>query len=343
VFLGALLVAGCQDEGALAPTLETLSLEEELTLELLQDPGAVEVALEMASAQESAARGNGWAWGKQGSGAGQVRAMYRSAQTYLAQGDPVRAMEQARQARRMVAQGIEAAGGPGAVEAMVERLESLPLEIEADSESYGTPGRLGLQIGKMAVMARTALRQGQRTRAGELGVLAEQAVRNQLRIRDRLGVGRAEIQVALGREAIALAARLLGDPVSDVQSQELFDTAVEFQTNAEEALEAGEEARAAHLARLAQWWALKAVVLPGGITDEEARAMSEMAETLLGEAGTAVGPDGTELQQLLLARAARLLQMGQENLANGVCRGIGALWQSSVLSSYLIGGGGAGE
>jgi hypothetical protein len=338
VLLTALLAGACQDGGPTEPGLDLLSTEEELTLALLQDPASVDVALELADIQESAAHGNGHGWGTQGNGAGQVRTMFHAAQTSLAQGDRVRAMERARQARRLVAQAIEGAGGAQAVEAMVERLESLPLEVASDPDAYMNSGKLGLQLGKLATTARTALRQGQVTRAGELGVLGEQAVRNQQRLQNRIQAGRAEIVVALGRESIELATRLLGDPISDTESQDLLAIARRFQGEAEEALEAGEEARAVHLARQAQWWALKAVVLPGGITDEEARAMSNLATTLLADARAAVGPELTELEEALLKRAARLLEMGQANLANGTCRGIGALWQSSVISSYLIGG-----
>ncbi len=95
--------------------------------------------------------------------------------------------------------------------------------------------------------------------------------------------------------------------------------------------------RAAHLAHQAQWWALKAVVLPGGITDEEARSILGLATTLLDQAGTAVGPDPTDLQTALLTKATRMLESGKANVGNGVCRGLGALWQSAVISSYLIG------
>jgi hypothetical protein len=251
-------------------------------------------------------------------------------------------MERAREGRRLVAETIASAGGPQAIVGMVERIEALPLLVSADSESFSNPGRLGLQLGKVAERAREALRAGDQTRAGSLGVLAEQAFRHNHRHQHMhqvdLGFSRAELAVALGGEAVELAKRLLGDqPTADSESQEMLDTAEEFLKAAIEALEAGEEGRAIHLAHLAKWWALKAVVLPGGITDEEARFILGIAETLLAEARVAVGPEPTPLQEALLARAARLLERGKEALGNGVCRGMGALWQSAVTSSYLIG------
>jgi hypothetical protein len=146
------------------------------------------------------------------------------------------------------------------------------------------------------------------------------------------------LAVALGAEAVQLANRILSEnPTADTESQEYLDTAEEYLAQARKALEAGEEARAAHLAHLAQWWALKAVVLPGGITDEEARFILGLAETLLAEARAAIGPEVTPVEEALITRAARLLERGKEALGNGVCRGIGALWKSAVVSSYLIG------
>jgi predicted NBD/HSP70 family sugar kinase len=117
---------------------------------------------------------------------------------------------------------------------------------------------------------------------------------------------------------------------------DLLATAEEFLIQARRALEAGEEARAAHLAHLAEWWALKAVVLPGGVTDEDARFVLDLATHLLPLAREAVGPEPTELQEALLTKAARMLERGKAALANGVCRGIGALWQSAVISSFLL-------
>jgi hypothetical protein len=64
--------------------------------------------------------------------------------------------------------------------------------------------------------------------------------------------------------------------------------------------------------------------------------MLTLAETLLTEAKEAVGTEPTSIQEALLARAGALLRKGEAALGNGTCRGIGALWQSAVISSYLI-------
>jgi hypothetical protein len=341
-----ILLAACQDGGPTGLNPDELTLEDQLTLELLSDPATAEVALELVGIQASAAQRKGWAWGSEHNQTAQAQAerCFREAQDALAQGNLLRARNKAREGRRLVAQGIALAGGSRAIVGMVERLEALPLTVSADPDAFVNPGKLGLQIGKLATRARAALKAGDHTEAGSLGVLGEQAFRHnhrrQYMHQQELGITRAELAIALGAEAIELASRLLtAQPAVDAQSQDLLSTAEEFLAKAEEALEAGEEARAAHLARLAQWWALKAVILPGGITDEEARSMFDLAETLLAEATAYIAslPEPTPLQVALLTRATRMFERGREALGNGVCRGIGALWQSAVISSYLIG------
>ena len=337
--LSSLLLAACENEGPLEPTLLELSFEGGLALQLLEDPNTIETALELADIQSSAAQRRGWAWGSNNNARSQAEHNFREAQGALAVGDQVRAMERAREGRRLVAQSMAAAGGSAAILGTVERLEALPLMVTADQESFTNSGKLGLQLGKLATMAREAIRAGDQTRAGALGVLAEQAFRHNHRWQHQVEASRAEIAVALGAEAVELAKRVLSEQgdVTDTEQGDLLATAEAFLVQAQRALEAGEEARAAHLAHQAQWWALKAVILPGGITDEDARSVLTLAERLLDGARSAVGPEPTQLQAALLTKAARMLEHGKTNLSNGNCRGIGALWQSAVISSYLIG------
>ena len=62
---------------------------------------------------------------------------------------------------------------------------------------------------------------------------------------------------------------------------------------------------------------------PKGLTDEEARIILGVAETLLDEARTFIAslPEPTELQTALLTKAGRMFERGKANLENGVCRG----------------------
>ena len=222
---------------------------------------------------------------------------------------------------------------------MVERLEALPLQIAADPADYQNSGKLGLQIGQLAERARKATQKKDQTRAGELGVLGEQVMRRQHERRHGGSIERARLSIALATEAIEIADRVLSAQPggADTEQQELLDVAKEYLAQATLAFEAGEEARAIHLARLAQWGALKAVVIPGGITDDEARFVLALAETLLGEARDAIDPDPTEIETVLFSRSTRLFERGKSTVEAGNYRGIGPLWWSAVISSYLVG------
>jgi hypothetical protein len=338
-FLGVLPLIGCEDAGPIKPAVEEMSLEDQLTLELLADPATVQAALDLADTHAGAAYRKGWN-GAAGQGQhSQAEMAFRQAQDALAQGDLLRARDRARDGRRLVSESIQLAGGQSAIEGMIERLESLPTSISADPGAFVNSAKLGLQVGQLATMAREAARKGDHTRAGALGVLSEQAFRHQYRNNEQDPSRRAALAVSLGAEAVDLAERILGEQVGGAETEQLepLATAEEFLSQAALALDAGENQRAGHLAKQAQWWALKAVVLPGGITDEEARFILGVAETLLTDARAAVGAEPTDLEAALLARAARMLERGKSSLENGVCRGIGALWQSAILSSYLLG------
>lgn len=337
--LVGLVLAACQDDGptGIEDLSGDLSVEEQLTLEVLADPTTTELALEMATAQAGAAHRRG-RFGNSGEGiTARAEEHFRNAEQAYANGNLVRAMEQHREGRRLVAQAMESAGGRWALEAQLERLESLPVMVAGDPESFQDPQGFGLQLGLLAGEARKAFRNGNRLQAAQMGVLGEQALRRRQRDQDYVLAGHPEVKVELGSEAIELATRILGEAGADEEQGDLLAVAEELQARGDAALEAGELRWAVHYAHLAQWWALKAVVLPGGITEEEVAFVLELAQTLYGDAVVAAGAEPDELQAALLQMAGRMLAAGEENLNNGTCRGLGALWQAAVISSYLIG------
>jgi hypothetical protein len=333
-------LTACQDGGptAIEELPEQLTVEEELTLEVLADPTATALALELATAQTQAAHGRGRFGGHGEDITAQAEQRFRNAEEAFQKGDLVRAMEQHREARRLVAQAMEASGGPWALQAQLERLESLPVMVAGDPDGFQDPQGFCLQLGELAQGARNAFQKGNRIQAGQMGVLAEQAVRRRQRDQDYVLAGYPEVKVELGAAAIALARGILDEEGSDDEQEDLLAVAQIFQDQALAAMDGGDLRRAVHYAHLAEWWALKAVVLPGGITDEEAAYVLDLAKALYDDAVVAVGEDPDELQAALLERAERMLEAGEENLSNGTCRGLGALWQVAVISSYLVGG-----
>jgi hypothetical protein len=149
--------------------------------------------------------------------------------------------------------------------------------------------------------------------------------------------GRVELAVALGGEAVELAARLLATG-ADEQQKRLLAEARELQRQAEAALKEGHDGRAVELAHAAGQTALKAVVLPGGVTAQEARMIHELAQSLLRDARAAVAADPTELRRHLLGVAQELFDDGTAHLGGprGSERALVALWKSAAISSWLI-------
>jgi hypothetical protein len=149
---------------------------------------------------------------------------------------------------------------------------------------------------------------------------------------------RVQLAVALGGEAVELAARLL-EPRADEQQKRLLAEAQELQRQAEAALQEGQFGRAMQLAESASQTALKAVVLPGGITDQEVRMIRDVALDLLGKAKQAVERDPTQMKRHLLSVAEQLFREGTEQLSGprGSERALAALWKSAAISSWLIG------
>jgi len=335
----SLAMAGCEGSDPTQSLPQDPTLEDDLALEILADPSSDETALDLATVQASAASNRkGWGWGAGTDWRTQAERCFQEARQALAEGDRIRAREKAREGRQLVAQTIELAGGQGAIMGLVERLEGLPATIGGDPDAFTDQANLRHQLGSLGQQAREALGSGDPTGAGALAVLGEQAFRHRHRSQTQETGRRADLAVDLAEEAVVLAQRLMDDQdqVSDTEQLELLAMAQDYLSEARRALEAGQSSRAAHLAHLAQWWALKAVVVPGGITDEDVGMVSLVAGTLLEEAAVAVEADPSELALALLARATRMFHEGGENVGNGSCRGLGALWQAAVISAYLL-------
>lgn len=151
------------------------------------------------------------------------------------------------------------------------------------------------------------------------------------------GERRAALAVELAERSVAHAERLLeGTEPEDVQLRHL-DRAREALRRAEAALEEGRPVAAAELARVARTAALMAVVLPRGVSPEEARAILDLAEELIEQARAALGPEASDLETHLLTLAGRLFDAGSQAVADGATRGVVLLWTSAALAAVLIG------
>jgi hypothetical protein len=339
--LALLALAACEDHGTMPPAEESgLALEDQVALEVLSDDQAIEAALSLAEASAAGTRHGIAHGGAQAAArlADQARVRFGAARDALGQGNKVSAANEAREARRLVAQAMTAMGGPRAAWSQVERLEFLITSVAADPMAYSDATTLLGELGTFAHRARAQLQSGDRLGAGALGVLAQQ--RHQHKRRDHDPAARrhrAELAVSLAGTAVSLATRILESQNAQDEQLRYLEAAREYLARAEAALEAGNDGRAVYLAEHAHWASLKALVLPGGVTVEEARAMAELARDLYLAAFEAVGDDPTQLESALLQRARRLIDAGLTRLEEGQHRGVGALWRAAVICTWLIG------
>lgn len=340
---GTIALVACADDGPVAPPpSDSVSFEDEIALDLLGDPETVESALaavevDLAGADRIGIDGGAQATVRQL--ASEARARFQHALAALFDGQRVRAAEEARAARRLVARAAEVARGARMTTALVERIEDLQAQVADAPEAYDDAQGLGAELRSLAARARDALAGGDRARAGGLSVLAEQRHRHRVRRFTDVDTrfARARLAVALGGSAVGLAGRILEEQGGDDEQLRFLAAAREYLAGAELALGAGAARRAVHLAELAQWSALKSLVLPGGVTTEEARAMEKLAIGLYERAIAALGDEATPLQEELLEHARRYIARGQELLAEGYVRGVAALWRAAVISSWLLG------
>jgi len=348
----AVLAVGACDEGGTDPTDAGLSLDDAAELALIEDQGSMDAAVELVGVTADVAASLGDPGFAEGRALNlQARARFQAAFESLRQGNRRQALAEARHARRLVAQALVEAGGAEAVEALIERLEELvaTLDVE-DDDVFDDPERLKARLEAIAAEARELLEQGNLVAAAERALLGEQFVRFHRGRRDHRGdvdPERARLAVDLARTAVSLAERLVNSddvPVRDLGSSDVRDHQNRWLAHAhrmlalaERALESGHFARAVHFAYHAHWSALKAVILPGGITEEELDAMLVVANNLFEQAQEAVGEEPTELQERLLALAGRLIERGEQMLEDGYTRGVAPLWRGAVISSWLIG------
>jgi HEPN domain-containing protein len=264
-------------------------------------------------------------------------------------GDHRRALEEARDARRLLARAIVATSGADGVIALIERIEELALITAEDDDVFDNPEVLRARLEALAAEARELLANGDLVGAAERALLGEQLARHHRGRRHHPGdvlPDRARLAVDLARTAVGLAERLVAAdsiPVRELGVTDVRDHqnrwlahATRMLAKAEQALANGHFARAVHFAEHAHWSSLKAVILPGGITEEELRAMVALAHRLYDEAEIALSDTPTELEQRLLARAGRLIELGEQMLADGHKRGVAPVWRGAVISRWLM-------
>jgi HEPN domain-containing protein len=348
----AVLALGACDAVGVGPGADDLAITEAAELIVLQDDPALASPVEFSDVSSELAASLAHPGVPQGRALNaQALVRFHAAREALRDGDRRRALEEAREARRLVARALVAMGGEEAVLALIERIEELALSIDpADTDVFDDPESLKRKLEALVAEARRLLSQGNLVAAAERALLGEQIARyhrGRVGHRGEVSPDRARLAVALATTAVALAERIVADeeiPVrplgaSDVGSRQnhWLAHARRMLAKAEESFEAGRYARAVHFAEHAHGSALKAAILPGGVTDEELEAMVDLAHTLLARAEAAVAGAPTELRTRLLGLARRLVARGEELIADGKKRGVGPVWRGAVIARWLIG------
>lgn len=342
--LALFAVAAC-DDVATDPALEELTAAEQLELAVLADEGSYDVANEVAMVTTDVAADDGHAMVSDARALNaQARVAFAQARSAWLANDHKEALRLSRLARRLVARALIATGGVPAVEDLIERLEDFLATI--DAEVVDDPDALRAELEAVIAEAKALLESGDSVEAAARAILGDQRLRHRRGHRDRpfhVGQDRARLEVAFAGSSIELATRLIQSDaavtdvaISDRQNRWLRH-AHKMLELAERALGNGHYGRAVHFAHHAQWSALKAVILPGGITEEELKMMVDVAEGLLEEARASVGDDDTELRKRVLNRAADLFEIGVRRLEAGHKRGVAPLWRSAAMSVWLIG------
>ena len=152
---------------------------------------------------------------------------------------------------------------------------------------------------------------------------------------DRGTFDRIGLAVDLAASAVDLATEILAREGADERQRALLAEAERFLDAAEAALRAGDTAGVVRNSQAACWTALKAWILPGGVTREEAEAVRSLATELLTEAAARVGDDAG-IEATILGWAAGFYTHGAQQLDAGNLRGVVGLWKAAALSFYLI-------
>jgi HEPN domain-containing protein len=348
ILLGLMALAACGETSL--GTLDPLTVEETAELALFEDEGSREAALELTEASAEMDAGFGAPDASAQRLHGQAGMRMAAADAALHSGDRRRALEEAREARFLLARAIVQSGGAEAVEALIERIEDLAAQIDVeDDDIFDDPAAVKARVEELAAEARDYLADGDLVRAADRALLAELVVRHhrgRLHLPGEIAPERAELAVSLASTAVQLAVRLVNDTDTPIRTlgsanarahmNRWLIQAQRMLEKAEQALANGHYARAVHFAWHAQWSALRAVILPGGVTQAEIDAMVTLAHELHAEAEIAIGDDPTELQARLFARARRLIELGEQLIADGHKRGVAPVWRGAVISQWLM-------
>jgi len=154
--LTAVVAMAACDDGGTDPAFDDLDAQESLELSVLEDEGAFDAPVMLASVVADAEVSEGRTVGAEAIGLRLEAAltMTDARRAHLA-GDRRRALDLSRAARRMIARSLLATGGLPAVEDLIERLEDVMVTI--DDEVVDDPDALRAELEVILAEAEAAL------------------------------------------------------------------------------------------------------------------------------------------------------------------------------------------
>ena len=121
--VGALALAACGETDVADLQFDDLTPEEQAELAVLADPGSFDVSLELTEATHDVASSLGDSRANTARNLNaQARTAFLDARAAMQAGDGRRALDAARQARRLVAEALRELGGDAALEALIVTL-----------------------------------------------------------------------------------------------------------------------------------------------------------------------------------------------------------------------------
>ncbi len=331
ILWGALHMAGCTDTPS-DPGFDNMPPIEDVEIDLATDPDLTFALIEDVSSVMTA--------NMTAAAAVEIstaESLFNQARVELTRGDYERVRSLGDQAREALGRGLSRGRDLSSLDNYIDRLRHLRRRLAAGgTDDFDRPNDLTRDIDRLLGDATAALNRGDHATAGKRAVEGhERADRSRARRHDGNPEKGARLAVAMAAQAVALANRLLDGTEISERQQHLLDTAARLANSSAEAFQSGQFRRAIMLGHKAVSVSLMAVVRPDGVTDDEVRALIELAESQLEAARAALALEPNEDLQKLLNRAVEAFEAGVRHIENGNTRGIQLIWKAAVVGAVI--------
>lgn len=333
ILWGAFYVSGCAETPS-DPGFDNLPPVGDVEIELATDPDLIASLLEdvtsvlgnnmtsAAALEISTAEG-----------------LFRSARDEWVRGDYERVRVRGDEAREALGRALTRGRDRSTLDDYISRTDHVRQRLDTtDRDDFDRPNDLAADLDRLLADAKRARARGDDVTAGKRVVEAsERTDRSRARRHRDAPEEAARWAVSMAASAVDLANRLLEGSDPSERQLHLLDTAMRLAASAAEALENGHFRQALMLGHKAVGMALMAVVSPDGVTEDEIRALIELAEAQLLAANEALQAEPSEALEKVLRRAEAAFTEGVQQVENGNERGIHPIWRAAVVGSVIAG------